>query len=95
MKHQSKDQAPKRNARRTTSNKKICEAKGWSPERRRRQAENIRKTKPWEQSTGPRTDAGKAACAQNAVKHGLETEEMLTLRRLLRAQRAFLRQIDK
>jgi hypothetical protein len=30
----------------------------------------IQKTKPWLRSTGPRTDAGKLATRQNAVKHG-------------------------
>jgi len=38
----------------------------WSEERRRRQAEIIRMTKPWERSTGPRTDAGKRTSSQNA-----------------------------
>ena len=33
----------------------------WTPERRARQAERIRQTKPWEKSTGPRTIEGKAA----------------------------------
>lgn len=38
----------------------------WTPERRARQAELIRAAKPWEKSTGPRTDAGKAKSSQNA-----------------------------
>ncbi len=38
----------------------------WTPERRARQAELIRKTKPWEKSTGPRTEAGKAISSRNA-----------------------------
>ena len=32
-------------------------AKGWTPERRARQAELIRSWRPWEQSTGPRCAA--------------------------------------
>lgn len=41
-------------------------AKGWTLERRRRQAERIRTWKPWERSTGPRTLAGKARISLNA-----------------------------
>jgi hypothetical protein len=32
-----------------------------------------RRNRPWERSTGPRTDAGKAAASKNALKHGRET----------------------
>jgi hypothetical protein len=45
-------------------------ASGWTPERRARQAEAIRRWKPWEQSTGPRSDAGKARASRNADKGG-------------------------
>ncbi len=45
----------------------------WSPERRAKQAELIRSAKPWLKSTGPRTDAGKARCAANALKHGFRS----------------------
>ena len=51
----------------------------------------IRETRPWEHTTGPRSDAGKAAAAQNALKVGLHTEDMRELRRLLRLQAAFTR----
>lgn len=40
----------------------------WTPERRVRQAEFIRRTKPWEQSTGPTSHDGKAISARNAYK---------------------------
>ena len=46
---------------------------GWTPERRKKQAESIRKWKPWEKSTGPKTEAGKKASSQNAYKHGLRS----------------------
>ena len=42
--------------------------KGWPPSRRKRQAETIRRTRPWTRSTGPRTAAGKAACARNGYR---------------------------
>ena len=32
-------------------------ANGWSPERQARQAKLIRQWRPWEKSTGPRTQA--------------------------------------
>ena len=41
-------------------------AKGWTPERRKRQSEAIRQWKPWEQSTGPKSPEGNAAVSGNA-----------------------------
>jgi hypothetical protein len=41
-------------------------ANGWTDERRARQAELIRKWKPWEKSTGARTSEGKAVSSRNA-----------------------------
>lgn len=48
--------------------------KGWSPERRARQAALIRAWAPWQRSTGPKTAAGKAHCAMNALKHGYRSQ---------------------
>ena len=50
---------------------------GWSPERRARQAELIRAIKPWKMSTGPRTAAGKARTAANALKHGFRSRSFI------------------
>jgi hypothetical protein len=44
--------------------------KGWTPERRARQAAVARRDHPWRHSTGPRTDGGKARVAMNALRHG-------------------------
>jgi hypothetical protein len=43
---------------------------GWTPERRARQAEAIHRWKPWEQSTGPVSEQGKAIVSRNGWKGG-------------------------
>lgn len=43
-------------------------ASSWTPERRAKQAEAIRRWQPWNRSTGPRTDEGKARSSRNADK---------------------------
>ena len=62
--------------------------KGWSPERRARQAALIRTWAPWRLSTGPKTQAGKARCSKNALKHGHRSRatiaEYRRIRRILR-----------
>ena len=47
---------------------------GWTPERRKRQAQLIRQWKPWKQSTGAKTEKGKARSALNAFKHGFRSK---------------------
>ena len=44
---------------------------GWTPERRAKQAEAIRRWRPWERSTGPRSAAGKAVVSRNGWKGGV------------------------
>ena len=56
---------------------------GWTPERRRRQSEAIRRWKPWKESTGPRTEDGKATSSLNAYKHGLRSAENREVERLI------------
>ena len=53
-----------------------------TPEHRRRRAELIRRWKPWEQSTGPRSAEGKATSARNAYKGG-ERKGLRALAKLL------------
>ena len=43
---------------------------GWTLERRRKQAEAIRRWRPWEQSTGPTTPEGKERVSGNAWRGG-------------------------
>ena len=56
--------------------------KGWTPERRARQAALIHKWRPWEKSTGPRTAKGKAHTARNGDKGGAWKVERDRLRAL-------------
>lgn len=55
---------------------------GWSPEQRQRQV-LIRHWKPWERSTGPTTENGKARVARNSYKGG-ERDLMRALAKLLK-----------
>ena len=69
-------------------------ANGWTPERRARQAAQIRAWRPWEKSTGPKTDEGKARVAQNAYKGGAR-ETLGALARGLREQLLWLNDFDQ
>ena len=55
-----------------------------TPEHRRLRAELIRKWRPWENATGPKSVEGKATVSRNAYKGGS--------RRLLRALASLLRE---
>ena len=69
-------------------------ANGWTDERRARQAEAIWRWRPWEKSTGPKTDEGKAKASRNAYKgsewHAVR-EMSKAMHAMLRAQRKQLR----
>ncbi len=76
-------------------------ANGWTPERRARQAEQIRTWRPWEKSTGPRTAEGKAVASRNGDMGGAWKAERESLRvlksrvnNLLKGQRDLLRRLD-
>ncbi|TAN11550.1 MAG: hypothetical protein EPN34_07055 [Burkholderiaceae bacterium] len=58
---------------------------GWTLERRKRQSEAIRRWKPWERSTGPRTEAGKAKTSRNGYKGG-QRQRLRELRRIINAE---------
>ncbi len=63
-------------------------ANGWTPERRARAAEAIRRWKPWAKSTGPKTAEGKARAKMNGYRGGHWRE----LRELSKAMNALLRE---
>lgn len=68
-------------------------AAGWTPERRAKQREAIQRWRPWEKSTGPKSDEGKARTAMNGYRGGRWKEDrelVKTLNRLLREQRGLV-----
>lgn len=65
-------------------------ANGWTPERRAKHAEAIKRWKPWEKSTGPKTSEGKEASKMNGWKGG-ERSLGKEVRRLLREHSSQLR----
>jgi hypothetical protein len=68
--------------------------KGWTPERRARQAALIRFWQPWRRSTGPKTEAGKARCAMNfARRTRLSEAQLLRFRRAREVLRAAARNL--
>lgn len=73
----------------------LKDSPGWTPERRRLQAERIRRQRPWLRSTGPRTAAGKAVSSRNATKHGLRSRACRAFCLLLRMQRDFVRHVNE
>lgn len=65
-------------------------ANGWTPERKLKQAQAIRRWKPWEQSTGPRSVEGKQRASRRGWKGGVR-HELRLLSRTLRQHSALLR----
>lgn len=53
----------------------------WTEERRQHARERIARVKPWERSTGPTTDEGKAISARNSLKHGLRAKPVINLQK--------------
>ena len=65
----------------------------WTPERRQRQAEQIRRWRPWEQSTGPKTPEGKSRVSRNAWQGG-HRAQLLALSKALNAELAEMRRFN-
>ena len=62
----------------------------WTLDDRQRQAEMIKNWRPWERSTGPKTEEGKEACKMNACKSGAYSRKIKVLRELLKKQAGIL-----
>ena len=58
---------------------------GWTPERRKRQAELIIGWAPWAKSTGPKSPEGKAVVARNAWRGG-HRQQLRELSKMLNAE---------
>jgi hypothetical protein len=56
----------------------------WPQSRRAKQRKAIYSWRPWERSTGPKSEAGKQVVASNALKHGMRSQAMRDERRSLR-----------
>ena len=59
--------------------------KGWTPERRKKQSEAIKRWKPWKQSTGPKSVEGKERVAANAWRGG-QRAQLRELSRMVNAE---------
>lgn len=57
-------------------------ARKWSTEQKLKQSEAIRRWKPWEGSTGPKTALGKSKVSKNAIKYG-ESQQLRDLSKLI------------
>lgn len=62
----------------------------WTQKERQKQADAIKKWRPWDKATGPKTAAGKEKSAMNAFTHGLDSREGEALRRALKEQQQLL-----
>lgn len=61
-------------------------ANGWTSERKARQAILIKNWRPWEMSTGPKTEKGKACSAMRGYK-GEKRKNLRMLSHMLRKMR--------
>jgi hypothetical protein len=69
-------------------------ARTWTPEQRQKQAEAIRRWKPWEKSTGPKSAKGKANVSRNAYTGGEWQKLRLAIRVLNQVLREQKHQLE-
>ena len=77
----------------TPAKKVKISSSGWTNERRRKHAAAMRRWRPWEKSTGPRTADGKRRAAMNAVKHGNRSRAVGDFNKLLVNHNAMLQNL--
>lgn len=65
---------------------------GWTSQRKERQSKLIQQWKPWNQSTGAKTQKGQSISKMNAYKHGARSAD---LRRLSKQLADWKRQLNK
>ena len=68
--------------------------RNWTAEQRLRQSEAIRRWRPWERSTGAKTEQGKAISSKNATKTGDSAyvrELIKEMNRILKEQKDLIR----
>ncbi len=66
----------------------------WIEERRKKQAEAIKRWKPWEKSTSPKTREGKEKASLNALKNGAHAAPIKELIAAFRNNRDFFNHIN-
>jgi hypothetical protein len=67
----------------------------WTAERRALQSVLIRRWRPWERSTGPRTAAGKLVSSRNASRPGLIRQHLEAIEADLRMARSMVNRVAK
>ena len=65
----------------------------WTLEQRLKQSQAIQHQRPWERSTGPKTDYGKMISSMNAYTHGARCAEIRNAERQLTEWKNLLNQI--
>ena len=70
-------------------------AAGWTPERRKRQSELIRRWAPWAKSTGPKSPEGKAVVSRNAWTGGHTVQMRGLIKTLNQAMRAQSKMLER
>ena len=65
----------------------------WTQKRRLSQSKLIFNWKPWEKSTGAKSEEGKAKSKMNAYKHGRRAAEIRTAQKMLAEYRRIFRKV--
>jgi hypothetical protein len=69
----------------TIAAKAMTGTKTWNAKHKAKQRKAIYAWRPWEKSTGPKSQEGKATVSQNAFKHGCRSRDAIAEARQIRA----------